>query len=71
VCVQRLCLRDIAVRTSTTNVKALVKQALAYLDDNKLWTHGDGSFPAELLKPICDSLKPHDYQVRIARAEWI
>jgi hypothetical protein len=63
---KRLCLRDIAVRTSTTDVKEFIQQALAYLDSNELWLLGDGGFPSGLLKSICDSLKPHDYQVRCA-----
>jgi hypothetical protein len=62
----RQCLRELVVRTSTTNVKSLVEAALEYVDSNGLWSvDAGGEFPRELFATICGTLKPHDYQTAL------
>jgi hypothetical protein len=62
----RQCLRELVLRTSTTNVKSLVEAALEYVDSNGLWSvDAGGEFPRELFATICGTLKPHDYQTAL------
>jgi hypothetical protein len=60
------CLRELALRTSTTNVKGLVEAALAFTDAQGLWTaEGGAEFTRELFLSICGTLKPQDYQTAL------
>ena len=60
------CLRELALRTSTTNVKGLVEAALAFTDAQSLWTaEGGAEFTRELFLSICGTLKPQDYQTAL------